>query len=72
MLITIAIVAGVLVVTNGLTLWWALNTRVEATPEVIALHKALNVFNRDGISLLKIEQINPDDIFLRNPNRSIN
>lgn len=59
----------ILLGTNAFTLFWAFKKRLPATPESLALKKAIASFEREGIALLRIERIDPDDVFLRSPGR---
>ena len=58
-----------LLVTNGLTLTWALVKRRPKNNKVDDLAKAISNFENNGQSILRIERINPDNVFLKSPGR---
>lgn len=60
-----------LILTNALTLLWAFKTRVslKLSPQVKALQRAVAAFEIQNQTVLRIERISPDSIFLRNPGR---
>lgn len=61
--------SGLLLITNILTLIWALKTRIRPTKQVKALQNAIRAFEIEGQSLLRIDRINPNDVYLRSPGR---
>lgn len=63
------IIVSCLIVSNIITVWWALTKRVRISNQVRALQKALAAFQVEGHTLLEIRRINPDTIFMRNPER---
>ncbi len=65
------IIIGLLVLTNALTLFWALKTRVplKQSKELRALQGVIRAFESEGQTILHITKINPDNMFLRNPSR---
>lgn len=63
------IITTILAITNGVTLWWAFNKRLPATKQTIALKKAIAAFEVEGQSILSIQKINPENVFLRSPGR---
>jgi hypothetical protein len=58
-----------LAVTNIATLLWALKTRVpiKISKQMRSLQAAIAAFEIQGHTLLKIERIPEDAVFLRNP-----
>lgn len=68
-MIEIIVCALILVSVNILTIVWALKFRMPKHPQVAALLAAVQSFERNGTTLLRIEKIDPDHIFMRNPNR---
>lgn len=63
------ILLGCLILSNAITLWWAFNKRVKATPQVVALQRAIASFEVQGQTILRIDRINPDHVYLMNPSR---
>ena len=69
-----AILVSILVVTNAVTLYWALKKRIPRAKEldnekVRKLWEFLTLFERDEETLLRIEKVNPDHVFLQRPDR---
>ncbi len=60
---------SILIATNALTLIWALKTRIRPTRQVMALQRAIAAFESQGQSILRIDRVNPDDVYLRSPGR---
>jgi hypothetical protein len=56
-----------LIIANIVTLWWALTKRVRVSHQVKALQSAVRAFSAEGYSLIEIRRINPDNVFMRNP-----
>lgn len=56
-----------LLITNGLTLYWALRTRVpfKSSKQLKALQRIIAAFEVEGQTVLHITKVNPDNVFLR-------
>ncbi len=65
----LAVACIALIATNAYTLWWSLKTRLPANKETIALKRLLATFEHEKSCLLHIEKIDPDSVFLQNPQR---
>lgn len=63
------VVVAILATSNAFTLYWAFTKRLKVSPKVIAIQKAIRVFDSEGEAILHITRINPDDVFLKNPSR---
>jgi len=59
----------ILLLTNTATLYWALKKRLPASKQTIALKRAIAAFEVDGQTILSIQKVNPENVFLRSPNR---
>lgn len=63
----LALLCICLTISNAITLWWALTKRVRVSHQVRALQRAVAAFSSEGYSLLEVRKINPDNVFMRNP-----
>lgn len=61
-------ILALLVVTNILTLIWGLR-RQPVSNKVKAIQRAIAAFEIEGHSILHISKINPDEVYLRSPER---
>ncbi len=64
----VALVA-LLVASNAATLFWALKFRMKKHDKIDAMASLIRAFERNGEMILKVERMNPDDFFLRSPQR---
>lgn len=65
---------AVLLITNLFTLYWSLKKRIPIAKEmenkkVKKLWEFLILFEREQETLLRIEKMNPDHVFLQRPDR---
>lgn len=62
---------AILVVSNALTLFWALKYRkpFKSSKKLKALQQVIAAFEVEGQTILHIQKIRPDDVFLRNTSR---
>lgn len=66
-------IIGGLLLTNIVTIWgWYNQSRKGISKEVEALRRAIAMFESQGHTVLEIKRLNPDDIFLRSPERRWN
>lgn len=65
------IIIGLLFLTNLGTLLWAFKTRVpmKISKQVRAIQATIAAFEVEGQTILRIERIPPDLVFLRNPSQ---
>lgn len=61
-------IAG-LAISNILTLYYCFTKRIRASKQVRALQRAIASFEVEGQTILRIDRVNPDNVFLRNPGR---
>lgn len=66
-----SIAIGFLILTNILTIYWALKTRVpvKISKQVRSIQNVIAAFEIEGQTILHITKIQPDQVFLRNPGR---
>lgn len=62
-------VVGLLVLTNIGTILWGLKRKPKVSKQVLALQKAIAAFEVEGQSILSIQRIPPDSVFLRSVGR---
>lgn len=60
---------GLLTLTNIATIWWCFNKRLPATKQTLALKNLIRAFEVEGESVLWVQKINPDHMFLMNPDK---
>lgn len=60
---------AILSITNLFTLYWLFFRRIKASAQVRALQRAIATFEVEGQTILRIDRINPDNVYLRSPGR---
>jgi hypothetical protein len=65
----LSVVIALLAATNILTIYWALRFRGPIDKKLRLIKSAISEFEAKGYALIEFRRINPDNIFLRNPER---
>jgi len=63
------IILSILIISNIATLYLYFTKSTKIDPKAMQLLKAIREFEGQGETILRIEKINTDDVFLRNPGR---